>query len=106
MALVGDQNPIRGGISVDFFGHEANTARGPAVFALRSGAPVFLGLALRNPGAGPRYEVWAEEVPVERTGDLDADVRRLVQAYTTRLEEVVRRAPGQYFWLHRRWKER
>lgn len=106
VAVVGDQNPIRGGVPVDFFGRPANTARGPAVFALRSGAPVFVGAALRTSGSDPRYVVSFERVAVERTGDLDADVRRLVQAYTSRLEDRVRRAPEQYFWQHRRWKER
>lgn len=106
VALVGDQNPIRGGVPVDFFGRPANTARGPAVFALRSGAPVFAGAALRRPGRGPRYDVWIEEVSVERTGDPGADALRLVQAYTDWLEEMVRRAPEQYFWQHRRWKTR
>lgn len=105
VALVGDQNPIAGGIDVEFFGRAANTARGPATFALRSGAPLFLGVALRRRGE-PSYRVCFQEVPVDVTGDPARDVRALVRAYTARLEEAVRRAPGQYFWHHRRWKER
>lgn len=105
VAVVGDQNPIRGGVAVDFFGRPANTARGPAVLALRSGAPVFVGSGLRSrDGAG--YRIRIDEVPVRRSGDVEGDVRRLVQAYTARLEAEVRRAPEQYFWQHRRWKER
>ena len=106
VALVGDQNPIQGGIAADFFGRPANTARGPAVLALRSGAPLFAGAVLRRSGEEPRYHVWIEEIRVERTGDLRTDTARLVQAYTAWLEEAVRRAPEQYFWQHRRWKER
>jgi len=45
-----------------------------------------------------------EEVPVEPTGTLDADVDRIVAAYTSTLERWVRRVPEQYFWHHRRWK--
>ena len=45
-----------------------------------------------------------EEVRVERTGDRDADVDRIVAAYTHTLERWIRRAPEQYFWHHRRWK--
>ncbi len=106
VALVGDQNPLSGGIEVRFFGRPANTARGAATLALRTGAPLFLGVALREEGGGSRYEVRFERIPVERSGRLEDDVRRLVQAYTARLEEAVRRAPEQYFWQHRRWKER
>jgi KDO2-lipid IV(A) lauroyltransferase len=87
---------------VPFFGRPAKTLRGPAVFALRLGAPLIFGCALRQPSG--RYRMSFEEVPVERTGDLDADVDRIVAAYTGTLERWVRRAPDQYFWHHRRWK--
>lgn len=106
VAIVADQNPIRGGIPVEFFGREANTARGPAVLALRTGAPVFLGVALRVEDEDVDYRVEFREVPVERTGETDIDVQRLVQAYTTLLEKAIRSHPEQYFWHHRRWKER
>ncbi len=45
-----------------------------------------------------------EGIEVGRTGDTDADVDRIVAAYTAVLERWVRRAPDQYFWHHRRWK--
>jgi KDO2-lipid IV(A) lauroyltransferase len=31
-------------------------------------------------------------------------VREITQRFTSALEQAVRRAPEQYFWLHRRWK--
>jgi KDO2-lipid IV(A) lauroyltransferase len=31
-------------------------------------------------------------------------VRDLTQRYTAVLEKYVRAYPGQYFWMHRRWK--
>lgn len=106
VALLGDQNPISGGIEVEFFGRPASTARGPAVLALRTGAPLLLGTAIRRPGPRARYAISLEPVPFERTGETRGDVRRLVQAYTRGLEEAVRRDPEQYFWHHERWKER
>jgi KDO2-lipid IV(A) lauroyltransferase len=87
---------------VPFFGRPAKTLRGPAVFALRLAAPLIFGCALRQPSG--RYRLSLEEVPVERTGDVEADVDRIVAAYTAVLERWVRRAPEQYFWHHRRWK--
>ena len=87
---------------VPFFGRLAKTPRGPAVFALRLEAPVIFGAALRQPDG--RYMIGFEEVQAESTGDRDADVDRIVAAYTATLERWVRRAPEQYFWHHRRWK--
>lgn len=87
---------------VPFFGRFAKTPRGPAVFALRLGIPVVFGCAMRQPSG--RFVMHFEEVPVEPTGDREADVDRIVAAYTATLERWVRRVPEQYFWHHRRWK--
>jgi Kdo2-lipid IVA lauroyltransferase/acyltransferase len=87
---------------VPFFGRYAKTPRGPAVFALRLRAPLLFACALRQPSG--RFVLHFEEVKVEQTGTLDADVDRIVASYTSTLERWVRRAPEQYFWHHRRWK--
>src|SRR5690606_18508954 len=87
---------------VPFFGRMAKTPRGPAVFALRLGTPVIFGAALRRPDG--RFSIGFEPVPIEPTGDREADVDRIVAAYTSTLERWVRKYPEQYFWHHRRWK--
>lgn len=104
VGIVGDQDARGAGILVPFFGRPASTHRGPALFALRFGAPVFACVARRLPGPGVRYEVSGSRVEVPRTGDLDADVRTLTERLTARLEAEIRVAPEQYFWFHRRWK--
>ena len=87
---------------VPFFGRYAKTPRGPAVFALRLGAPVVFATALRQPNG--KYVMYYERIPVQPTGDREADVDRIVMDYTATLERWIRRAPEQYFWHHRRWK--
>jgi KDO2-lipid IV(A) lauroyltransferase len=87
---------------VPFFGRFAKTPRGPAVFALRLGTPVVLGVALRLPSG--RYQLSFEPIDVTDTGDREADVDRIVADYTQALERWIRRAPEQYLWHHRRWK--
>jgi KDO2-lipid IV(A) lauroyltransferase len=87
---------------VPFFGRYAKTPRGPAVFTLRLDAPLVFGCALRQPSG--RYAMHFEEVQTEATGHREADVDRIVAAYTSTLERWVRFAPEQYFWHHRRWK--
>ena len=87
---------------VPFFGRPAKTPRGPAVFAIRYGAPVIFAGPIRQPSG--RYLLHLEPVPVEETGDRERDVDLLMARCTEALERLVRRAPEQYFWHHRRWR--
>lgn len=104
VALVADQDAGANGIFVDFLGAPASTVRGPALFSLRSGAPLF-GVACLVEGGAPRsYRVHIEEIPFARSGDLEDDVRRLTQAHADFVARWVRRSPEQYFWVHKRWK--
>lgn len=105
-AIVGDQNAHRHGVFIPFFGRLAATARGPALFALRAGAPVFVGFVVREVGLGQRYLVRIERLEYETTGDVERDVRSLLRAYHERLEDAIRSAPEQYLWQHKRWKTR
>jgi len=103
VAFLADQGTI--GLAstwVPFFGRYAKTPRGPAVFALRLGAPIVFGVALRSPTG--RYQLTFEPIDAIETDDRDADVERIVAGYTLALERWVRHAPEQYFWHHRRWK--
>ena len=103
VAFAADQNAGKAGVFVPFFGKLASTHRGPALFAVKTGAPFFVGACLRR---GDRYEMTLERVDVDRSGRLDDVVYHLTAEFTRRLEEVVRKAPDQYLWLHRRWKTR
>lgn len=106
VGIVGDQDARRAGVFVPFFGRPASTHRGPALFAMRLGAPVFTCVARRLPGAASHYEVALERVEYERTDNLDNDVVSLTANLARRLEKVIRQDPAQYFWFHRRWKSK
>lgn len=104
IGIAGDQNIRRGGVFVDFFGRPASTARGTALFALRTGAPIFLLVVNRLPGFPQRYRVTFDPVEFTPSGDSEQDVLRLTEAHIGKLEERIRQAPEQYLWQHRRWK--
>ncbi len=106
VALIADQNIRKRGVFVDFFGRAAATAKGPALFALRTGAPVFLGVAVRKRGHPSRYRVIIEPVPIEEGASGADAIRDLTQRHVSGLEAHIREAPNQYFWQHRRWKTR
>ncbi|HWV58363.1 MAG TPA: lysophospholipid acyltransferase family protein [Longimicrobiales bacterium] len=104
VAFVADQDARRAGVFVPFFGRLASTHRGPALMAVRTGAPLFLGSCLR---VGDGYRITLRQITVrEGSGDVDDAVIALTAAFTRGLEEAIRAAPEQYFWHHRRWKTR
>jgi KDO2-lipid IV(A) lauroyltransferase len=104
--LLADQDAGGGGVFVDFLGHAASTAKGPALLALRSGARLFTATCLALPGSPRRYRIRIEEIDAPRSGDLPRDVQALTQAHADVLARFVREAPDQYFWQHKRWKTR
>jgi Kdo2-lipid IVA lauroyltransferase/acyltransferase len=91
-------------VFVDFFGRPASTHKAVALLALEHNAVMVVTAAIRV-GAPIRYAIAVEDVilPEEYAGRPDA-VRAMTQRFTAALERLVRRAPEQYFWLHRRWK--
>jgi KDO2-lipid IV(A) lauroyltransferase len=91
------------GVFVDFFGRPACTTDGLALLALHTEAPVMPTFLVRV--GGGRYRlVIGEEVQIVRTGDHQADVQANTQIFTKIIEDMVRRYPDQWLWVHQRWK--
>ena len=93
-------------IFVDFMGVPAATTFVVAKLAVRMKTPLV-----------PVFAPWSEEkrkyllivepaIPVETTRDEDADVRQLTIKLTQRIENQIRQYPGQWLWIHKRWKTR
>jgi KDO2-lipid IV(A) lauroyltransferase len=106
IGILVDQNRRRSAVFVDFFGRKAATVGSVALLALRTGSPILIVYDRRMPGK-PRHVVRCLEpmLPV-RTADTDADVRRVTQEFTLKLEEAIRERPEQWLWQHRRWRTR
>lgn len=87
---------------VPFFGRPAATTPALSMAALRTGAPTLVVVALRKNGR-LRFRV---EGPFEvtDTGDRQRDLRDHTARVTSALERIIREAPEQWLWLHRRWK--
>ncbi|MFB3882293.1 MAG: lysophospholipid acyltransferase family protein [Armatimonadota bacterium] len=100
-----DQNAGDDGVFVDFFGQPASTAPGAAAFALRTGAAVLPTWGWREPD-GTHVAQVDPAVPLLRTGDRQQDIVANTAAFTSILEDRIRRHPEQWFWLHKRWKSR
>ena len=92
------------GIAVPFFGRDAMTAPALARLALRYDCVVLPCHVERARGATFRF-VADPPIPLPRTGDGQADVKRLMTAVNAAVEGWIRQRPEQWFWLHRRWPD-
>jgi Kdo2-lipid IVA lauroyltransferase/acyltransferase len=96
-----DQNTSpQEGVFVDFFGTLACANTAFAKIAAKTGAAVIPGFAIWSADEG-KY-ILKFYPPLEISGDPAEDTRRLHAI----LEGVIREHPGQWLWIHRRWKTR
>ena len=104
IGILSDQNVDKNeGVFVDFFGRPACTSVGTAVLALQSGAPVIPAFMPRMPDG--RYKlIILPAVEISRSDDYESDLLVNTQRFTKVVEEMVRRYPDQWFWIHQRWK--
>jgi KDO2-lipid IV(A) lauroyltransferase len=101
--IIADERQRRGGIPVPFFGQTAYTAPGPAVFSLKTGAPILPVFVVREKGV-PRTLFIGSPIEIERTGDENKDAELLTAKFTKAIEDIVKQYPGQWPWLNRRWE--
>ena len=103
VALIADQRAKHGeGVDTMLFGKATRSFAAPVKLHLRTGAPLCVGLILREPGLF-EFTARVRAVTAPRSGDEETDVQRLAQAYTSVFEEAIRDYPTQWLWAHRRW---
>lgn len=102
LSLVADQDAGDHGIFVDFLGKQASTAKGPAILALRTPAPIIITCLVRK-GSGYQM-IMSEPLEIVKTGNWKEDVLINTRLWCKVLEDHIQQYPDQWFWLHRRWK--
>jgi len=105
IAVLFDQEVgLRQAVVAEFFGRRANTNKGLAMLAVKTGAPVVPVYLVRE---GNRYVTHIlQALPLIQTGDSRKDIEENTQQYNTALESIIRRYPDQWFWVHNRWRNR
>jgi len=96
LGLLIDQR-MQQGAKLSFFGHEALTALSAAELALKYDALLLPVYAIRQEN-GLDFDILVE-APIT-PGAPEA----MTQALNDSLEALVRTHPGQWLWIHRRWK--
>ena len=98
-----DQDAVKNGIVVPFFGHPASTPRGAAAFSVKLGIPIACSFMVRTRGPRQRFVLRAVLHPLKDLPRDEAE-RDITERYTKVLEDAVRENPDHYWWAHRRWK--
>ena len=96
LVLLFDQD-VPGAPALPFLGHPARTALSAAELALRLKADLIPFFATRQPD-GLSFKVTLD-LPVPHS-----DPETMMREVTRALETRVKSHPGQWFWIHRRWK--
>ncbi|MBE0573263.1 MAG: lysophospholipid acyltransferase family protein [Ignavibacteriaceae bacterium] len=103
VAMVADQRGPREGVKVDFFGRKVSVYTGPAALALKTGAPLICGIAVRQKDY--KYKMDLVEISQKNLPDGEEEkILEISQRYTSYLEKVIRKNPEQWLWMHNRWK--
>lgn len=103
LAVLIDQHESRGAVWVDFFGRKASTSTLPAMLALKYGTPVIPVFFYRDESGCSKIK-YGPVFSLIKTGDLQADLLANTQQYVTKIEEEIRKRPGDWLWAHRRWR--
>src|ERR1700740_2597007 len=107
VGILADQNTMpQEGVFVEFFGKTACTTTGIARLALHTEAAVVPGYAYWDDGIGKYRLRFEPAVELIRTGDTERDVLVNTQKFAKVIEEIIRKYPEQWVWVHARWKTR
>lgn len=101
ICLLADRDIAGTGTDVEFFGERTTLPTGPALLALRTGAPLLpCAVYFRDQGI---HTVVRPPLPIERRGRLRDDVARITQDVAFALEELIRAAPEQWHLMEPNW---
>jgi KDO2-lipid IV(A) lauroyltransferase len=96
LALVADRDISGSGEDVEFFNMKSRVPKGPAVLALRTGAPIFVGVCVRS--SHNRLHGIFEPVRYD-----SEDVHELTQLLVKKMEHFIKQYPDQWFVFQPPW---
>ena len=101
VCIVADEPRPQDGIEIRFFGRPVMAPRGPAVLALRTGAPLLCAFAC---SCRRRHTVYIYPADKVLSGRDERSVRQLTQATNDVFEAFLREHPSDWSWLRNRWQ--
>jgi KDO2-lipid IV(A) lauroyltransferase len=105
MVLDQDAQDSDGRVFVEFFGRKASTISSVAVLSQRLDLPILPMFDIRGRRGKHRILV-LPPMAFEKQQTLEQGILHNTRRYQEVLEQVIRRHPEQWNWIHRRWKRR
>lgn len=102
LGLLSDQHSGDHGLRLPFLGHDCNTSKAPAVFALRFNAPLHTAICYRTRLGHWRIE-FGDKIRTHENGEARS-LAAIMLDVNRAFEVAVRRDPANWFWVHNRWK--
>lgn len=102
IGMLPDQSTARG-VVVDFLGRKATTTPVPAILAITHKRPIVVVACCRKDKK--HFEGFVSD-PI-RPGEYKSEkeeIFRLTNEINLKMESIIRKYPGQYLWMHNRWK--
>ncbi|MFE9693309.1 phosphatidylinositol mannoside acyltransferase [Micromonospora sp. NPDC005806] len=101
--LLADRDLSARGVEVEFFGGRTRMPAGPALLAIRTGAPLYVASMWYEPDAACATLEGPLELPDPDSGPLDERVRVLTQRIADSLAAGIARHPEDWHMLQRMW---
>jgi KDO2-lipid IV(A) lauroyltransferase len=92
------------GVEVNFLGRRATATPAAALLGLRCKSPIIPAFCHRD-AKGILVVQIEPPVEIQRTNDLQSDLKANTQFITDRVERAIRKYPEQWNWMLKRWKE-
>jgi KDO2-lipid IV(A) lauroyltransferase len=106
IGFIGDQDAGNQGIFVPFFGRLASSHKSMALLALRFNSTIMVSAAHRIDRTMRYKIVNSDVIRPDDWADVEDPIFYITARIARAMETLIRLAPNQYFWLHRRWKSR
>jgi len=104
VGLLADQDAGKQGHFTEFMGRQASVFKGAAILAHKAQCPIITGHIFRQPDGSHVVRVDPLVIP-DPNWDQDEAIEHLTKQFVSHLENAIRLAPDQYYWIHRRWKK-
>ncbi len=94
------------GVMLPFFARPARTTISLAKMAIKFDVPFVPVQVKRIPGTSRFEIIFHAPLEILKSGDIQKDAENLMNKANLCIESWIRENPGQWLWLHRRWKNK